>query len=56
MRYPLPVACPAAMVALIVPAFCDVRVPIFVGLAKEPIALESCAVKIFPALKFPVLV
>jgi hypothetical protein len=55
MRYAEPVAWPAGIVALIVPEFTEVIVPIFTGLANDPAAFESWAVKTFPALKFPVL-
>jgi hypothetical protein len=38
------------MVALMVPAVVLGSVPMLVGLLKLPDALDSCAVKIFPAL------
>jgi hypothetical protein len=44
------------MVAEIVPEFCDVKVPIVVGLANDPAAFESWAVNTFPATKVPVIV
>ena len=55
-RYPVPDACPPGIVALIVPAAVEVIVPIVTGLANEPLASDNCAVKIFPALKVPVMV
>lgn len=44
------------MVPEIVPEVVDANVPIFTGEAKLPDAFDSCAVKIFPELKVPVIV
>jgi hypothetical protein len=51
--YPVPTACPAGIVALIVPALWDVSVPILTGVANEPEEFDNCAVKTFPGLKLP---
>ena len=48
IRYPLPAAVPPGIVAVIVPADVDVKVPIAVGLANEPDELDNCAVNTLP--------
>ena len=53
MRYALPAAVPLGMVAAMVPAAVAVNVPMLVGLAKEPVELESWAVNTLPAVKVP---
>ena len=47
--YPEPVAVFDGIVAAIVPEEVELKVPMFIGLAKLPFPLESWAVKIFPA-------
>ena len=39
-----------------VPATCEVKVPITTGLANDPDASDNWAVKTFPALKVPEMV
>ena len=51
--YAVPEGVPPGMVAAIVPEFTDDRVPIATGLVNEPVELESCAVKTFPAFAGP---
>ena len=41
------------MVALMAPLAVAVTEPILTGAAKLPLALLSCAVKVFPTLKIP---
>ena len=38
----------------IVPLATEVKVPMVVGLANEPVAFDSCAVNIFPEVNVPV--
>lgn len=54
--YAVPLAVVKGMVALIVPALVEVSVPIATGLAKLPVASESCAVNIFPDVNVPLMV
>ena len=56
IRYPVPEAVPAGIVADMAPAAVLERVPIFTGEAKLPDASESCAVKTFPLLNAPEIV
>jgi hypothetical protein len=52
--YPVPVALEEGMVDAIVPVLpVDANVPILTGLANDPNAFESCAVKTFPELAVP---
>ena len=52
--YAVPLKVFAGMIALIEPDVMDVTDPIVTGDEKLPAASESCAVKMFPALKIPV--
>jgi hypothetical protein len=54
--YAVPVAVVKGIVALMVPALVEVSVPMATGLAKLPVASESCAVNMFPAVKVPLMV
>jgi hypothetical protein len=54
--YPTPAPWVNGMVAAIVPAETEVSEPILVGAAKLPAPFESCAVKILPPIKDPVIV
>ena len=54
--YPVPDAVFEGIVALIVPELVLVSVPMLTGLEKLPLELESCAVKMLPALKVPDMV
>jgi hypothetical protein len=57
IAYAVPATVPAGMVADILPEFAVLdKVPMVVGVVKEPVALDNCAVYIFPALYVPVLV
>lgn len=54
--YAVPLAVVKGIVALIVPALVEVSVPIATGLVKLPVASDSWAVNIFPAVKVPLMV
>lgn len=54
--YAVPLAVVNGIEALMVPALVDVSVPIFTGLAKLPVASDSCAVNIFPDVNVPLMV
>ena len=56
IKYPTPAAVLQGIVHVIVPAAVPAKVPIVTGAAKLPAALESCAVKVFPAVNAPVIV
>lgn len=54
--YPVPAGVAPGIIAAMVPLALEFNVPILMGAAKDPAASESCAVKIFPALRVPVLI
>ena len=54
--YAVPLDVVKGLVALIVPALVDVSVSMATGLAKLPVASDSCAVNIFPAVNVPLMV
>src|SRR6266496_1948156 len=55
IRYAVPAAVFAGMIALILPLVVPFRVPMFTALVKSPFAALNCAVKIFPVLNVPVV-
>lgn len=56
MIYPVPGAVPKGMVALMVPAVVPFMAPMAIGVAKLPLAFDSCAVNTLPALYVPEMV
>ena len=56
MRYKVPATDGNAILLVMVPADTEVNVPILVGVAKDPVLLESCAVNTLPEVYVPLIV